>query len=147
MIGANSTVLKLLEDNGSTALKTGTTMSELIRRPELNYDSLASIDPARPQLEIEVREQINIQVKYDGYIQRQMKQVKEFKKMEKRKLPLEFDYSVVGSLRKEAVQKLNLIQPISIGHASRISGVSPADITVLLIYMEQNYRKENKENE
>ena len=147
MIGANPAVLQVLEDNGSTALKTGTTMSELIRRPELTYDSLAAIDPARPQLEIEVREQINIQVKYEGYIQRQMKQVKEFKKMEKRKLPLNFDYSVVGSLRKEAVQKLNLIQPISIGHASRISGVSPADITVLLIHMEQNYRKENKENE
>lgn len=147
MIGANMNVQKLLEENGSTPLKTGTTMSELIRRPELNYDALASLDPQRPQLKTEVREQINIQVKYDGYIQRQMKQVKEFKKMEKRKLPLNFDYSLVGSLRKEAVQKLNLIQPISIGHASRISGVSPADITVLLIYMEQNYRKENKKYE
>ena len=147
MIGANAKVQELLEKNGSTPLKKGTTMTELIRRPELTYDNLVSIDPQRPILEIEIREQINIQVKYDGYIQRQMKQVAEFRKMEKRKLPLNFDYSVVGSLRKEAVQKLNAIQPISIGHASRISGVSPADITVLLIHMEQHYRKERGEDE
>ena len=142
MIGANPAVQKFLTDNQSTPLKTGTSLAELIRRPELSYQLLFPIDQDRPTLPIEVQEQIDIQVKYDGYIQRQMKQVQDFKKMEARKLPQNFDYSVVGSLRMEAIQKLNQMQPISIGHASRLSGVSPADITVLVVYMEQYYRKE-----
>lgn len=141
-IGANPAVQEFLTNHQSTPLKTGTSLAELIRRPELSYQLLFEIDQNRPDLSIEVQEQIDIQVKYDGYIQRQMKQVQDFKKMEARRLPQNFDYSVVGSLRIEAVQKLNKFQPISIGHASRLSGVSPADITVLVVYMEQYYRKD-----
>ena len=115
-------------------------MAELVRRPELNYEILAPIDPNRPQLAKDVIEQININMKYEGYIKRQMKQVEQFKKLEGKKLAIDFDYSVVPSLRKEAVQKLNLYQPSSIGQASRISGVSPADISVLLVYLEQQRR-------
>lgn len=146
MIGANPMVQDYLTQYNSTPLKTGTSLAELIRRPELSYQMLYPLDLQRPVLPVEVQEQIDIQVKYDGYIQRQMKQVRDFKKMEARKLPQNFDYSMVGSLRTEAIQKLNSHQPISIGHASRLSGVSPADITVLLVYMEQYYRKE-KNNE
>lgn len=140
-LGANAAVQKLLEEHGSTALKTGTTLAELIRRPELSYDDLAKIDKERPELPFEVREQVNINIKYDGYIKRQLKQVKEFKKLENKKLPENFDYSQVKSLRIEAKQKLNLYQPVNVGQASRISGVSPADISVLLVYLEQMYRK------
>ena len=107
-LGANAAVQKLLEEHGSTALKTGTTLAELIRRPELSYDDLAKIDKERPELPFEVREQVNINIKYDGYIKRQLKQVKEFKKLENKKLPENFDYSQVKSLRIEAKQKLNL---------------------------------------
>ena len=140
-LGANAAVQKLLEEHGSTALKTGTTLAELIRRPELSYDDLAKIDKERPELPFEVREQVNINIKYDDYIKRQLKQVKEFKKLENKKLPENFDYSQVKSLRIEAKQKLNLYQPVNVGQASRISGVSPADISVLLVYLEQMYRK------
>lgn len=140
-LGANAAVQKLLEEHGSTALKTGTTLAELIRRPELSYDDLAKIDKERPDLPFEVREQVNINIKYDGYIKRQLKQVKEFKKLENKKLPENFDYNQVKSLRIEAKQKLNLYQPVNVGQASRISGVSPADISVLLVYLEQMYRK------
>lgn len=140
-IGANAKVQKLLEDHHSTPLKTGTTLAELIRRPELCYDDLAEIDENRPKLASDVIEQVNIHIKYDGYIKRQMKQVREFKKLENKKLPQNFDYSGINNLRIEAKQKLNLYQPVNVGQASRISGVSPADISVLLVYMEQRYRQ------
>ena len=140
-IGANAKVQKLLEAHGSTPLKTGTTLAELIRRPELCYEDLAEIDPERPELKYDVVEQVNIHVKYDGYIKRQLKQVKEFKKLENKKLPENFDYEQVKSLRIEAKQKLNLYQPVNVGQASRISGVSPADISVLLVYLEQMRRQ------
>ena len=142
-VGANSKVQELLEQYGSVPLNTGTSLSELIRRPELCYEMLAPIDPDRVELPEEVIEQININIKYDGYIKRQIKQVEHFKKLEKKRIPEDFDYDDVGSLRLEARQKLKLYKPISIGQASRISGVSPADISVLLVYMEQmHYRKE-----
>ncbi len=133
-IGANAAVQKLLTECGSAPLKTGTTLAELIRRPELQYEDLAEFDPQRPDLAEDVIEQVNIHVKYDGYIKRQLKQVKEFKKLENKKLPENFDYNQIKSLRIEAKQKLNLYQPVNVGQASRISGVSPADISVLLIY-------------
>ncbi|WP_075717623.1 tRNA uridine-5-carboxymethylaminomethyl(34) synthesis enzyme MnmG [Roseburia sp. 499] len=145
-IGANAKTQKVLEEHNSTPLKNGTTLAELIRRPELSYEDLAEIDPERPELKYDVIEQVNISIKYDGYIKRQMKQVKEFKKLENKKLPEHFDYEQVKSLRIEAKQKLNLYQPVSVGQASRISGVSPADISVLLVYLEQMYHNQKKEN-
>lgn len=141
-IGANPKVQKLLEQHGSTPLKTGTTLAELIRRPELCYEDLEEIDPDRKKLAADVIEQVNIHVKYEGYIKRQLKQVKEFKKLENKRLPEHFDYNQIKSLRIEAKQKLNLYQPINVGQASRISGVSPADISVLLIYLEQKNRNQ-----
>lgn len=144
-VGANSKVQELLEQYGSVPLNTGTSLSELIRRPELCYEMLEPIDQDRVELPEEVIEQININIKYDGYIKRQIKQVEHFKKLEKKRIPEDFDYDDVGSLRLEARQKLKLYKPISIGQASRISGVSPADISVLLVYMEQmHYRKEHE---
>lgn len=136
-IGASREVQELLESYGSTPLKTGTTLAELIRRPELSYELLAPVDPERPQLPWDVAEQVNINIKYDGYIRRQLKQVEQFKKLESKKIPEEIDYDTVGGLRIEAKQKLKLYRPVSIGQASRISGVSPADISVLLVYLEQ----------
>lgn len=135
-IGANKEVQQLLESLGSTPLKAGTTLGELIRRPELDYEKLAPIDKKREKLPWDVAEQVNINIKYDGYIRRQLKQVKDFKKMEARKIPENINYDDVNSLRIEAKQKLNLYRPVSIGQASRISGVSPADISVLLVYLE-----------
>lgn len=140
-IGANEKVQKLLENFQSTPLKTGTTLAELIRRPELSYEMLKEIDEERIPLPYDVIEQVNINIKYDGYIKRQLKQVEQFRKLEKKKLNPNFDYDKVEGLRKEAIQKLNLYKPVSIGQASRISGVSPADISVLLIYLEQQRRK------
>lgn len=136
-IGANKKVQELLESYDSIPLNTGTFLTELIRRPELDYDKLAPIDPERPDLPAEVAEQVNISIKYDGYIKRQMKQVESFKKLEKKKIPENFNYNDVPSLRIEARQKLKTYSPTSIGQASRISGVSPADVSVLLVYMEQ----------
>lgn len=141
LIGANQKVQDLLESYGSIPLNTGTYLTELIRRPELNYDLLEPLDPERPELPEEVREQVNINIKYEGYIARQIKQVAQFKKLEKKSLPEDFDYSQVHGLRKEAIQKLNLVKPVSIGQASRISGVSPADISVILVYLEQMRNK------
>ena len=135
-IGANKEVQQLLESLESTPLKAGTTLGELIRRPELDYEKLAPIDKKREMLPWDVVEQVNINIKYDGYIRRQLKQVKDFKKMEARKIPEDINYDEVNSLRIEAKQKLNLYRPVSIGQASRISGVSPADISVLLVYLE-----------
>lgn len=139
-IGGTPEVQRLLEENGSTLLKSGTTIAELIRRPELGYEVLAAIDPERPNLPWDVQQQVEINLKYDGYIKRQMKQVEQFKKLEAKKIPEDLDYEKVGSLRIEARQKLEEYRPISIGQASRISGVSPADISVLLVYLEQ-YRR------
>ena len=141
MLGANKEVQAFLENCGSIPLNTGTSLVELIRRPELSYDLLAPLDKNRPSLPEEVREQVNINVKYDGYITRQMKQVEQFKKLEKKRIPADINYKDVHSLRKEAVQKLSLVKPVSIGQASRISGVSPADISVLLVYLEQLSQK------
>ena len=109
-------------------------MAELVRRPELDYFLLAEIDPGRPRLPEDTAEQVNINIKYDGYLRRQKQQVAQFKKLEGKKLDPDFDYSTVNSLRREAVQKLNQLKPVSIGQASRISGVSPADISVLLVH-------------
>ena len=136
-IGATEPVQKFLEMENSTLLKSGTTLAELVRRPELSYEKLAPLDALRPSLPADVREQVNIEIKYEGYIKRQMQQVAQFKKLEGRRLPEHFDYSSVKSLRREAVQKLNQIQPETVGQASRISGVSPADISVLLVHLEQ----------
>ncbi|MGN0364726.1 MAG: tRNA uridine-5-carboxymethylaminomethyl(34) synthesis enzyme MnmG [Suilimivivens sp.] len=144
-VGANKEVQSLLESYGSAPLNTGTKLTELIRRPELDYEKLSPLDPERPQLCEEVKEQVNINIKYEGYILRQNKQVESFKKLEKKKIPENFDYDAVPSLRIEARQKLKEYQPISIGQASRISGVSPADISVLLVYMEQLRGKEKVE--
>ena len=135
-VGAGSITQDFLVKNSSTPLKTSATMAELIRRPELNYDICKEIDKDRPKLSIDVREQVNINIKYEGYIKRQAIQVKQFKKMENKKIPTDIRYEDVNSLRIEAVQKLNAVRPSSIGQASRISGVSPADITVLLVYLE-----------
>lgn len=140
-IGASEKVQNLLESFGSTPLKSGTTLAELIRRPELSYEAVAPIDENRPELSWDVKEQVDINVKYDGYIKRQLRQVEQFKKLEAKKIPADIDYEKVGSLRIEARQKLEMYRPVSIGQASRISGVSPADISVLLVYMEQYGRR------
>lgn len=137
-LGANAKVQAFLEEHGSTPLKTGTTLSELIKRPELNYDLLAELDSERPSLRFDIREQVNINIKYEGYIKRQIKQVEQYKKLENKKIPEDIDYSSIGNLRIEAVQKLEMFRPLSIGQASRISGVSPADISVLLVYLEKH---------
>ena len=135
-VGGSAEVQSLLESLNSTLLKSGTTIAELIRRPELNYKVLAPIDKERPELPEDVCEQVEINIEYDGYIRRQMKQVEQFKKLEQKKLPEDINYEDVGSLRIEARQKLEAYRPVSIGQASRISGVSPADISVLLVYLE-----------
>ena len=140
-VGASKNVQTLLEKLGSTTLKSSAKMTELIRRPELTYMDLAPIDPDRPEYDLDVQEQVNINIKYEGYIKRQLSQVKQFKKMEKKRIPEDIDYEDVGSLRIEAKQKLSKIRPSSIGQASRISGVSPADISVLLIYLEQMHHR------
>ncbi len=140
-VGANAKMQAFLASKGSEPLKTGSNLAELIKRPELTYDDLADIDPDRKPLPEDVIEQININIKYDGYIKRQLHQVEQFKKLEGKKLSPDFDYSTVSGLRIEAMQKLNLYKPLSIGQASRISGVSPADISVLLVYMKQMNRE------
>ena len=143
-VGANEKVQTLLKECGSTPLSSGSTIAELIRRPELTYDMLKPIDNARPDfpknLAEEVAEQVNICIKYAGYITRQMRQVEQFKKLERKKIPEDIDYDKVNSLRVEAIQKLKEHRPASIGQASRISGVSPADISVLLIYLGGVYK-------
>ena len=134
-IGTSEKVQKLLEQYESTSLVSGTTLAELIRRPELSYEALAEIDEERKALPAGVIEQVNINIKYDGYIKRQQRQVEQFKKLENKKIPEEINYHEIQSLRIEAKQKLNAIRPASIGQASRISGVSPADVSVLLVYL------------
>ena len=136
-VGSTEEVQAFLESHGSTPLKSGASLAELIKRPDLDYFMLTKLDKNRPELPEDTQEQVNINLKYEGYIRRQKQQVAQFKKLEKRKLDVNFDYSEVKGLRKEAIQKLNLFKPMSIGQASRISGVSPADISVLLVYLEQ----------
>mgnify|MGYP000548736758 FL=1 len=139
-IGTNEQVQKLLLENESTELLTGVTLAELIKRPELSYELLAPIDKHRPELPWDVRQQVNINLKYEGYISRQLRQVEHFKKLENKIIPEGLDYYEINGLRKEAMQKLDKFNPRSIGQASRISGVSPADISVLLVYLE-SYRR------
>lgn len=136
-IGGKKEVQELLESYGSTPLKTAVSLAELIRRPELSYEAIAPIDYEREPLSEDVIEQVNINIKYDGYIKRQLHQVEQFKKLESKKIPEDIVYESIHNLRKEAIQKLNAIRPVSIGQAKRISGVSPSDISVLLIYLEQ----------
>ena len=140
MVGANQSIQTFLESHGSSSLKTASSLAELICRPELNYAVLAEIDPGRETLPQDVIEQVEIEIKYEGYILRQLRQVEQFKKMEKKKIPLDIDYDDIPSLRLEARQKLEIFQPVSVGQASRISGVSPADISVLLVYLEHKSR-------
>lgn len=137
LVGAGNKTTEVLNKFSSTPLHTGSSLAELIRRPELSYEMLAELDPERKPLDAGVIEQVNINIKYDGYIKRQQKQVKQFQKLEHKRLPEDLDYDEVYGLRIEAKQKLNQLKPLSIGQASRISGVSPADISVLLIYLEQ----------
>lgn len=132
-IGTTPQVQAFLEQHNSTLLKSGMTLEELLKRPEICYNDLKEIDTKQPELPEAVTQQVEISIKYEGYIKRQLQQVEQFKKLEKKKLSLDFDYSQVPNLRKEAIQKLNEYQPASIGQASRISGVSPADISVLLV--------------
>lgn len=134
VLGVNSKVQTVLEKYGSTLLKSGITLAELVKRPEMDYEKLGELDENRPELPDDVKEQVNIEIKYEGYIKRQTQQVTQFKKLEDKKLPEDYDYVQVKSLRREAVQKLNKVQPATIGQASRISGVSPADISVLLVH-------------
>jgi len=140
-VGAKEDVQKLLEENGSTALQSGVTMAELIRRPELSYEKLKNIDKDRPELPDDVKEQVNIAVKYEGYIERQSRQAEQFKKLENKIIPENINYDDVYSLRLEALQKLKEYRPASVGQASRIPGVSPADISVLLVYLEKNRKQ------
>lgn len=134
-IGTTPQVQAFLEQHNSTLLKSGMTLEELLKRPEICYNDLKEIDTKQPELPEAVTQQVEISIKYEGYIKRQLQQVEQFKKLEKKKLSLDFDYSQVPNLRKEAIQKLNEYQPASIGQASRISGVSPADVSVLLVYL------------
>ena len=135
VIPPSKEVNEFLESHNSSPLSTGAKLAELIRRPELDYEMLGVIDKNRPELDKYVREQVYIQVKYEGYITKQIEQVEHFKKLEDRKIPSDIDYNAIDGLRLEARQKLTNIKPSSIGQASRISGVSPADVNVLLIYL------------
>lgn len=143
-VGANQKIQQFLESKGSSTLKTAASLAELICRPELSYELIEEIDAERQPLTEDVIEQININIKYDGYIKRQLKQVEQYKKMEKKLIPADIDYDDVSSLRLEARQKLKKFQPINVGQASRISGVSPADISVLLVYLEHLRYHKNK---
>ena len=146
MVGGSREVQAFLEKHGSTTLKTAASLAEILRRPEMKYGYLQEIDPEWPNLPEDVCEQVEIDIKYDGYIKRQLKQVEQFKKLESKKLPEDINYAEIKSLRTEAVQKLTLCKPISVGQASRISGVSPADISVLLVYLEQRRGNHQKES-
>ncbi len=137
LIGASKKNQEFFEGHNSATLKTGVSLAELMCRPELSYEILAEIDPERKELPADVIEQVEIEIKYEGYIERQLRQVEQFKKMEKKKIPSEINYDDIESLRLEARQKLKALKPVSVGQASRISGVSPADISVLVVYLEQ----------
>jgi tRNA uridine 5-carboxymethylaminomethyl modification enzyme len=140
MVGAGKEIQAFLTSCGSAPLKTAASLADLICRPELSYEALKEIDRDRPKLPADVTEQVEIELKYEGYIIRQKKQVEQYRKMEKKLIPRNLDYDAVPSLRIEARQKLKQFLPISIGQASRISGVSPADISVLLVYLEHESR-------
>ena len=135
-IGANKKTQEFLENHGSATLKTGSNLAEILCRPEMNYEILAELDSERKELPADVIEQVEIEIKYEGYIKRQISQVNQYKKMEEKLIPTDIDYDDVQSLRREARQKLQQLKPINVGQASRISGVSPADISVLLVYLE-----------
>ena len=141
VIKPTSEVNEFLSNNNTTTINNGVKLSDLLKRSELNYEKLKEIDNNRPELSKEVTEEVEIQVKYEGYIKMQEEQVEKFKKLERKLLPNDIDYSKIKGLRLEAIQKLNNIRPNSVGQASRISGVSPADISVLLIYLEKAKRK------
>ena len=143
-IGAGRPVQEFLKNHNSTPLKTGTTLAELIRRPELSYELVGDFDLDRQPLPEDVIEQVNINIKYEGYIKRQLKQVEQYKKLENKRINPNIDYDDISGLRNEARQKLKLCKPLSIGQASRISGVTPADISVLLVYLEQFNYLQNK---
>ncbi|MCI9345058.1 MAG: tRNA uridine-5-carboxymethylaminomethyl(34) synthesis enzyme MnmG [Lachnospiraceae bacterium] len=144
VVGASKWIQEFLSAHESAPLKTGVTLAELICRPELTYETIADIDLERMPLSDDVVEQVEIEIKYEGYIERQLKQVEHYKKMEKKKIPADLDYNEVGSLRLEARQKLIAYKPVSVGQASRISGVSPADISVLLVYLESSRKKTDR---
>ena len=135
-VGPTGEMQQFLAAHGSAPLKSGGKLMDLLRRPELSYDALAAFDPGRPALPAVIREQVEIRVKYDGYIKRQLRDIEQFRRMEGRELPNNLDYDAVPSLRTEARQKLSRIRPVNVGQAGRISGVSPADLTALLIYLE-----------
>lgn len=141
LFGASGEIQQFLREHGSQELRTGTSLEELIRRPELNYEMLAPMDRERPELPSDVTEQVEINIKYEGYLKRQEQQVAHFKKLENRRIPENVDYGDIPSLRLEARQKLSQLRPASVGQASRISGVSPADISVLLVYLESRQRR------
>ena len=145
-IGGRKEVNDFLTENGSTALLGAVTLADLIKRPELSYEILAAIDDERPELSEAVGEQVNINIKYEGYIERENRQVEQFKKMENRLIPEDIEYENIDNIRLEARQKLAEIRPLSVGQASRISGVSPSDIAVLLVYIEQFLRSKNGNN-
>ena len=140
-VGGSEKIQLFLDENGSTRIKSGISLAELVRRPELDYWKVQKIDEKHLDLPYDVCEQVNIDIKYEGYIRRQKQQVEQFRKLEGKKIPEDIRYEEVGSLRKEAIQKLEIYRPLSIGQASRISGVSPADISVLLVYLEQKRRQ------
>ena len=146
VVGANSKMQAFMEKNGSSPLKTATSLAELICRPEFSYETIAEIDTDRKELPSDVIEQVEITIRYEGYINRQERQVEQFKKLEKKLIPVDIDYNDVGSLRLEARQKLEKFRPTNIGQASRIGGVNPADISVLLIYLDSLYRGNKDEN-
>lgn len=145
-VGTSAAVQEILERKGSTLLKSGIALAELLKRPEMAYEDFVDVDKDRPELPIEVVEQVMIELRYEGYIKRQMQQVDQFKRLEKRLIPEDINYDEVSSLRLEAKQKLEQVKPISIGQASRISGVSPADISMLLVYLEQRNRSMKEES-
>ena len=147
--GCNDRINSFLRRHGSTELKEGAglSLSELIKRPELSYEELSEIDPERPELPWRVREQVNIEIKYKGYIERQKQQVEHFKKLERRRIPSDIVYDDLKGLRIEACQKLSKIRPENIGQAGRISGVSPADISVLLVHLEQMKKRAEQKND
>ena len=137
-LGPNPELNKLLEERGTAAMTTGMRLSDLIKRPQLDYDVLAPFDRERPELPFGVKEKVEVEIKYEGYISRQQAQVNEMLRLESRNIPADIDYDSIKGLRLEAIEKLKKIKPANIGQASRISGVSPADISVLLIYLERN---------
>jgi len=144
IVSPSEKVNRFLESRNSTPIKSGVKLADLLKRPELSYDDLGEIDENRPELSFQVKEQVSIAIKYEGYIKRQIQQVEQFKKLENKKIPEDIDYNDIKNLGTEARQKLSKIRPSSIGQASRISGVSPADISVLIMYIEQKKRTEKE---